>query len=297
LSDKRVILVTGKGGVGKTTVAATLALRAAQQGKRVLLCETQGSARVAPLFGRQHREYREIQLGPGLFHLGIRSDLALREYLMQQVRIKAVYRMVFGNRVMGSFMDAVPGLHDLIQLGKVMDLERETKRGAPVWDQIVVDAPATGHGLTMLSAPQTMMELTLKGPFYKNAKLVRDLWRDPKRTGLVLVSLADEMPVNETLELYERLGDYRSQVELCVLNEIHPPLPASPALWARARPAVSGPAADLLDRHMDRITLQEHARERLSALPCPLRELPYLFHRDLGTQDLHALSEHLADVQ
>ncbi len=294
--DKRVLFVTGKGGVGKSTLAASVALAAALRGKRVLLVETHGSKRLPGVFGKRALDYRVQHLTSNLHHLSVTSSKALEEYIVGVIKIRALYKLVFRNRVMGPFMDAVPGLHELIQLGKVMDLERASERGRPEWDLIVVDAPATGHGLSMLNAPASMMELTRTGPFYENAKLVQSIWGDPKRTGLLLVTLPEAMPVNETLDLYARLGDYQKQLALCVLNEVHT-APATSAQWAHASAHFETPALQaakkLADRHMGRVHRQEQARERLSALPCPQAELPFLGHRDLNLADITQLAQQI----
>lgn len=296
LLDKRILLVTGKGGVGKSTLAASLALAAARSGKRVLLTETHGSKRLPGVFGKRPLEYQIQHLTSNLHHLSVTSHKALEEYIVGVIKIRALYKLVFRNRVMGPFMDAVPGLHELIQLGKIMDLERAKERGRPDWDLIVVDGPATGHGLSMLNAPASMMELTKTGPFYENAKLVQSIWGDPERTGLLLVTLPEAMPVNETLDLYARLGDYQKQLGLCVLNEVHT-APATSRQWATASAYFSAPelqpAKKLADRHMGRIHRQEQARERLSALPCPLAELPFLGHRDLNLDDITQLADQI----
>lgn len=296
LLDKRVLLVTGKGGVGKSTLSLTLGLAAARMGKTVLVCETHGAQRLPGIFGRPALDYSVQPLMGSLHHLSITSEKALEEYIVGVIKVRALYKMVFRNRIMGPFMDAVPGLHELIQLGKVMDLERSRTLGRPDWDLIILDAPATGHGLTMLSAPASMMELTGAGPFHDNARLVREMWEDPVRTGVVLVTLSGQMPVNETLDLHSRLGSYQRQVQLCVLNEVH----ASPATWAQwqaARPHLDSPALQaavaLTDRQMARIARQEQARERLSALPCPRAELPFRGQRDLHAQDIEALADSL----
>jgi anion-transporting ArsA/GET3 family ATPase len=298
--DGRVVLVTGKGGVGKTTVAAAFALAVARMGRRVLLCETAGSTAVPRLFGRVGKGYEPTEMAPNLWTMVITSEAAIEDYVVQQIRFRKLYQLVFRNRVMAPFVDAVPGLHDLIQLGAVWDAERKRERGRPLWDLVVVDAPATGHGLTMLHAPRAMMDLTMGGPFHQNAKLVAELIEDPRRTSLLLVSLPEELPVNETLQLYQGLDDLQPLVRGIVLNEVHPPpVPDPPvyrmhhdALLAGANPA-GAEAIDLADAGLERITRQAVARARLSALGAPVVDLPFLFRREVGPEDLATLSRGL----
>lgn len=298
IGGQRIALVTGKGGVGKSTVAATLALGAARSGRRVLVVELAGTRRMAELFGARDYGYEPRPLAPNLHGMTITSEQAIEDYIVQQIKVRALYKMVFRNRVMGPFMDAVPGLHDLIQLGKVFDLEREQKGGRPAWDLIVLDAPATGHGVTMLRTPAAMMELTASGPFYDNAKQVHDLFSDARKTAVVLVTLAEEMPVNETLDLYSQLGSWRSQVVGCVLNEVVPPPFTDLDAWETVRARLQVPELEeslqLTDRAVHRARLVRHARLRLSgALRCPLLTLPFLFHRELNPSDLVNLAAEL----
>jgi len=304
LLDKRVVVVTGKGGVGKTTVALSLALEAARQGQRTLLAELAGSHQVPAVFGQASQGYEQQQLAPRLSTLSITPEAAIEDYVVQQLRFRALYRVVFENRVMAPFVAAVPGLHDVVQLGKIWELEQATDlRGRATWDLIVVDAPATGHGLTLLTSPRSMMALTVAGPFHDNARLVRDLVEDPSRTALVLVALPEELPVNETLDLYERLDELQAQVGLCVLNERHPePFDALEA-WPGIRSALAqGPApmaqaVGLIDRQVARAQAQRTARRRLEeGLSVPTVELPFLFHRRLTQDDLTGLGRRLTEA-
>lgn len=298
LTSRRVVLVTGKGGVGKTTVAASVAMASARAGKRVLLCETQGATRVPALFGKPGKGYEPTQIAPNLHTLSITPQEAIQEYVMLQLHFQRLYRLVFQNRVMGPFVDAVPGLHDLVQLGKVWFAERETENGKPRWDQIVVDAPATGHGLTMLGAPRAMMDLTRAGPFYENAQRIAELVENPAITGLLLVAIPEEMPLRETEQLFERLGRMRNLVGGVVLNEVRPLPVSDPAAWPTDHEALAHAgspelalAADIVDAELHAAARSDGARQRLDRLGVPRVDLPFLFRRDLGRADLEAFAD------
>lgn len=303
LFDHKIIVVTGKGGVGKTTVCAALGLLAAERGLRTLITETSGARILPGIFGTRSRGYLPVALAPRLETLSITPLEAIEDYVIQQIKVRKLYELVFRNRVMSTFVDAVPGLHDAVQLGKVWDcaVQMRGPDGRPRWDLVIVDAPATGHGLTMLQAPRSMMELTRAGPMYRaNANVDRDI-SDPARTRIVLVSLPEEMPVAETLDLHRRLGDRRRQLSFCVLNEVHPRPTITGEEWTQARPALrqpQDPAIDevvgFVDRWMDRVAFQDDARERLRrGLEIPVVDLPYMVHRDLSPADLESLAHHL----
>ena len=294
IKDQRVVVVTGKGGVGKTTSCVALALAAHRAGRRVLLCETQGAERIPSLFAQKSNGYQFTTLAPRLRCFSITSEAAIEDYLIKLLHFKRIYQMVFRNRIMGPFMDAVPGLHDLVQLGKVMELERTPSSDV---DLYIIDAPATGHALAMLNAPRTLMDLTVRGPFHDNAQLVASLIEDPQKTALVLVATPEELPINETLELYERLGNMRRQVKMMVLNEIQPPPIHSPERLEPLLPYLRAGAdsagqrtLDLAEGLLRRHHLQEQARTRLRAIPTVHKELPMLAHRGLVRADLERLA-------
>ena len=299
--DRRIVVVTGKGGVGKTTVTALLGLIGAASGKRTLIIETAGANSVPALFGQPAAGYEPMELRPNLYTMSVTGPEALEDYVVQQIKVRRLFQLVFQNRVMTAFLDAVPGLSDVLTLGKVFDLYRSTDNGAPAWDLLLVDAPATGHGLTLLSSPASMMELTRKGAFYEGARLVHEVLDDPERAAIVLVSLPEDMPVNETLDLWRRLGASRALVRLTVLNEVFPALFPNREDWPLARAALEGSAdpavreaTALTEQWELRLRRQDSERLRLEqGLGVPVVSLPFLFHRELTGQDLASLSRTL----
>jgi len=300
--DKRVLIVTGKGGTGKTSAAVALGLWAARSGKRTLLVECNGTQHIGPLFRRPGGTYQPAQLHPGLSAMTITSEEAIEDYVLQQIKVRALYNLVFRNRIMGPFMDAVPGLHDAVHLGKVFDLTilKDTS-GAPVWDLIIVDAPATGHGLNLLAAPSSMMELTQGGPVFEGVKLVHDLISDPDKTGIVLTCLPETLPVSETLELFDALQTHRSQVAACILTQVFDTTLPSPTDWSLAHPLLAEShdggvqeASRWTQRWMDRRERQAQARSVLATgIPAPILSLPMLFEHGIGLTELQTLSETL----
>jgi anion-transporting ArsA/GET3 family ATPase len=311
LLDRRVLFVLGKGGVGKSVVSAGLGLLAARRGKRAIIAETSGAETMSALFDREPLGYAAGSLAPGLEGLSITPGPAVEEYLVRTLKFRLVYEMVFRNRFVEPFMNAVMGLSDLITVGKVMDLEWERAdgtygpdaEGPRKYDLVIVDSPATGHGLSLLRAPQAMMDVTRVGPLFNNARMIRDMLADSDRTAVVLVTLAEDMPVSETIQAAEELrrrGDVA--VAGIVVNGVTPAVfrsPESAACWDRVRErglALGGDAAAAVrdaERSLrDRARAEAHVERLRGELGLPLVELPLLPKRDL---DAVALAE-LGDV-
>lgn len=226
LIDCRLIIVTGKGGCGKTTVATALALAAAETGKRVALAETGHDEHcpqlidpTAPAVGYQGRELR-----PGLEVLHIRPFDALVEYLGLQIGMQALVERGLRQPAFQQLLAAAPGWRELITLGKVYymeSLQRDARR--PEYDLIIVDAPASGHGLTFLDVPRVVQSAIRSGPLRRNAGNVEALILDPGRTRLLPVSLAEELPVNETVELIDRISEQVGvPIDRAVMNRVAP---------------------------------------------------------------------------
>ncbi len=299
--DKRFIVVAGKGGVGRTTVAAALASAAARRGKRVLLAQTKSKERLGKLFGGPKVLTDLVRVRERLWAVNITPEAALREYGMMILRSSLVYRAVFENRLAKAFIRGIPGVEDYSLLGKIWYHTTETEGGKPKYDLVIMDGPATGHVVTLLSIPQAIIEAVPEGPLTRDARSARELLTDPARTAMLLVTLAEDMPVNETIELAAKTRE-RLQVPLgpLVVNQLYPPRfvtgPSARALEALPED-VDGRLAPLLTRAriaQRRRAINDRHLERLrTALPLPQAQLPYLFAPDFGAEAVEELSKRL----
>jgi anion-transporting ArsA/GET3 family ATPase len=201
LLDRRLVIVTGKGGVGKSTVSAALALIAARAGKRVLVCEVNAQERIAPLLGARPSGATTREVLPGLSTVNVTPAEAMREYGLMVLKFRTIYDAVFENRLVRYFLRVVPSLSELVMLGKILNETRAEERGRPRWDLVIVDAPATGHAVQLLRVPSALVETVPGGPLRHDAEWMQALLVDPARSSLAIVTLPEEMPVNEAIEL------------------------------------------------------------------------------------------------
>jgi anion-transporting ArsA/GET3 family ATPase len=282
LLDRRVVIVTGKGGVGKSTVSAALALIAAREGKRVLVCEVNAQERVAPLLGAPAAGGTVREALPGLFTVNVTPHDAMREYGLMVLKFKTIYDAVFENRLVRYFLRVVPSLAELVMLGKILHEAREEERGRPRWDLVIVDAPATGHAVQLLRVPSALVDTVPAGPLRRDAEWMEAMLVDPARTSLAIVTLPEEMPVNEAIELDAQvrsvLGIHRGGLFVNAMPEARfaPQEAARLAALAEAPPPV-GPAARAA--RLQAIRAEQAARylERArAALDLPPTVIPFL---------------------
>jgi len=293
LFERRVLFVVGKGGVGKSTVAALLAVALAERGKRVLLAQMGPGRRLGEVLGVDGGTEAPAEVLPGLCFLTIDGETALSEYLGLVLPVKRVQKMVVGSKLYHHFVAAAPGLKELMTVGKIWYEEQlESTRGRK-WDAIVVDAPATGHSLQYLRMPSAAYDTFGPGLVRREAQKVLDLLRDTARTAVCLVTTAEEMPVNETTEMYAQLRD-RLHIPLGVLfvNRVHtaPLAPdAVPAPAAGASPLV----ADVLRCGREEAgwgAINAHYLARLRRdVRLPTVELPFLFCEEFGLPEVRQL--------
>jgi anion-transporting ArsA/GET3 family ATPase len=304
--DRRLILVVGKGGVGRSTVAAAIAGRCAAQGKKTLLYETSANDRFGDYFGKPPVGPALTPLAPNLWAINATPASALAEYGMMILRWKSVYEMVFENRVSKAFLRAIPGLDDYALLGKAWFHSTEEKRGKPVWDTVVFDMPASGHSVSMLRVPWVIVETVPEGPLTRDARAIKALLCDPARTAAVLVTLAEEMPVNEAIELEGKLTALGVVPQQLVVNQVFPRHfpPGSPVARVLdalvAEPAsLSAPLAQLTAHAQlsrDRRELNErYLAELRRRAATPVDELPMVFAHTLGPEQIRQIGQQLAE--
>ncbi|HWO21061.1 MAG TPA: ArsA family ATPase [Kofleriaceae bacterium] len=305
--DRRLIVVLGKGGVGRSTVAAAIAGQLARAGKKTLLYETNANDRFGPYFDRPPVGTEAAQLAPNLWAVNATPATALEEYGLMILRWKSVYEMVFENRVTRAFLRAIPGLDDYALLGKVWFHATEEKRGKPVWDTVVFDMPASGHSISMLRVPWVIVDAVPEGPLTRDAHQVKALLLDKAQTAAVIVTLAEEMPVNEALELEAQLGKLGIAPQQLVVNQVYPdhvPIgtPIAKVLDTLVVPPPPGsPLAEIVEHASlarDRRRLNErYLAELRRRTHTPVVELPMLFAQTLGAPHVRDLGERLVGAR
>jgi anion-transporting ArsA/GET3 family ATPase len=223
LLAKPLVVVTGKGGVGKSTVAAALGLAAARRGLRTIIAEVARRDDVSRALGGTG--VHEDELAPGLHHISIDPEEAMEEYLVDQLSSRALAEVLLSSRGFNYFAAATPGLRELLTIGKVWELAQQDRRtpGADPYDLVILDAPATGHGVAILSAPRTFAHAALMGRIARQGRIIDAMLSDPAQTGVVAVARAEETPVNETLALEAALPEAVGvRVDLVVANGLLP---------------------------------------------------------------------------
>lgn len=203
--DPTILIVSGKGGVGKTTVSASLALVAARQGRKVCVVEVDQKGTLTKLLSGRETTYEPSELTRRVWGLNITAERALAEYLEVQYHMKRISKVFTSSHFVDYIATAAPGLEDILILGKIWFLEKGRNTELD-FDTIIVDAPAAGHMLTFLSAPMGLSDAVRVGPVKRQSEWLVEMLQDPKRSRVHLVTLPEEMPVSETLETAAALG-------------------------------------------------------------------------------------------
>jgi anion-transporting ArsA/GET3 family ATPase len=245
LAAQELIVVTGKGGVGKSATAAALGSLLADSGRRTLVLEIDPRESVHQMLAAPPSGGEIVRVGPRLYLQHLQPRVVLDQLVREKVRIEFFVRRVLASPVYHHFTEGAPGLKEMAVLGHSLILVQGKVPQAPSMDVVVLDAPATGHGVALLSAPQLVSEALHHGPIAALTTEVAELVASPERCGVVVVTLAEEMPVTEALELCDLLRQRLDrEPDLVVANGLYPPLPASArrggndtltSLWRRRR--------------------------------------------------------------
>lgn len=300
-ATSRVVIVAGKGGVGKTTVTATLAVTAARAGLSVLIAEVEGKSGLASAFSVPALDYDEAPIADGIRARTLTPDAALLDYL-QTHGLRRISKRLASSGALDVVATAVPGMKDILVLGKVKALEEQRTA-----DLIIVDAPAAGHAIAFLVSARGLLDAVRVGPIRKQASDVVELLSDPARCQVLLVTIPEETPVNELVDTAFAIED-RAGVALgpVVVNGCYEPLAAAVPTEAHAIRALG----DTLDRFVsereaahladvarfraDREAIQLEQAERLARLlPLPQLRLPYVFREEIGRSELDVLADAL----
>jgi anion-transporting ArsA/GET3 family ATPase len=309
LGSKRFIVLGGKGGVGRTTTAAALALALARQGRRVLLAQTNAKERLSQLLDCPPVGPEITRVRERLWAVNMTPAASLREYGLMVLRYETVYKAVLENRMVRYFLRAIPGLDEYSMLGKAWyHTTEEFEAGDPKYHVVILDGPATGHLVAMLRIPQAILSAVPDSPLVRDARLTYELLTDAARTAVVLVTLAEDLPTNEVTELYQvmRRELHMAPAEL-VVNQVWPERFTRDGAPARVLTlleqaggtddALLAPLVARAQTARRRRLLNERYLARLAGdIPIPQARLPLLFANAFGATEVEMLSRLLEEA-
>jgi anion-transporting ArsA/GET3 family ATPase len=307
LLDRKLVFVTGKGGVGKTTVAAGLALLSSQRGKKTLVCEVDAKGNLADFYESAPSGFDAREVQPNLFSMAMETERSLDEYLRLFLKVPVMGRIGPIARMFDFVATAAPGVKEILTVGKLCYEVRERH-----YDLVVVDASPTGHVIGQLAAPQAINSLVQVGLIRSQTDWMLDILSDPVQTALVIVATPEEMPVNETIELSKRVRE-ETTVDLAaiVVNRVLPELfgrgeeevfdrLSMAGVRREANVMAGGDLEPLISAARLAVTLRrtravhlEHLRDSIDPT-LPLLYVPYLFARTHGLRSTRVVAESLA---
>lgn len=299
LLDKKLVFVTGKGGVGKSTVALAMGMAGAARGKRTIVCEISSQENASRLFRKGEIGFNEVGLTENLWAISIDPDESMREYLLLQLKVRAMRDLLVRSRLFNYLAAATPGLKELVTIGKIWELAQPHRRvkKAREYDLVVVDAPATGHGIGFLQTPRTFAGIARVGPIHNQARELDRYITDHRTTGVAIVSIPEEMPVNESASLERTLnGEVGIGVDRVYMNAMYPERfdqgdareleDALENANGRARAAINA----ALSQYRRSLTQREQLQRLKSQVSAPIKSLPYIFKPKLEVPEVERLA-------
>ncbi len=294
--DRRLLFVVGKGGSGKTTISAAIGLAAGRMGQKVLLVETGEADAVGHVFQRETLPHVPEKISPGMWGARIHPKSVLEEYIHVHIGFKFISNAITRASLFEHLADATPGLKDVMTLGQIWRFEKETAGYDDYrYDMIIVDAPATGHGLSLLRQPRTLIDMLRLGPIANQTRAVQALLKDREKTGIALVTLPEELPVNEAVEFMKQADEeLQMPVDTMIINKVYDDLFTGEESGTLMKP-VRGNMSVLLEparkqilrrrvqqSHMDRIR-GEYSGKAI--------EIPFQFTNELSLDEIGGIGE------
>jgi anion-transporting ArsA/GET3 family ATPase len=311
LLDRRLLFFTGKGGVGKSTVAAATALLAASVGRRVLLVEVDAKGDIPAQFERAPVGFEPKEIHPGVLAMAMDTEQSLQEYLRSNLRVPVLGRVGPLARALDFVASAAPGVKEILTIGKICWEVRESLEGRADFDMVVVDAAATGHIVAQLGAPEGIRDLVDVGPVRAQTQWLSEILEDPAITAVNVVTTPEEMPVAETIELVQRIRTETSvPLGSVIVNRVLPELFTTadeetfaaltePRVRERLVERAGSGATAVIDGARLAVALRrtraEHLAELRNAVDLPLMYLPYLFVRDHGLRVTRMVADALGE--
>jgi anion-transporting ArsA/GET3 family ATPase len=299
LLDKRLLFVTGKGGVGKSTVALALGIAAAERGKSTIVCEVSAQEHTSRTFRRAEIGFHEVRLRDHLWGISIDPDRSMREYVLLQVRVRAMGDILYRSRIFSYLAAATPGLREMVTIGKIWELAQPNRRSRKgrTYDLVIVDAPATGHGIGFLQTPKTFAEIARVGPIHSQAKTIQRFVTDHERAGVAIVAMPEEMAINESAglerELADEIGIDVDRVYLNALYEERFDAAEADRIESAAASANGAAGAALraaLSQRRRSVAQREQEARLRELVRAPISTLPFVFEPELGAAEIEGLA-------
>ncbi|MFW6333176.1 MAG: ArsA-related P-loop ATPase [Thermodesulfobacteriota bacterium] len=304
LLDRRIIFLMGKGGSGRTTLSAALAIAAARQNRTALILEAGDEDAVGPLFDTDSLEREPREIAPGIWGGRIDTRSVLTDYVHQFVGFPFVADTITRAELFEHIADGTPGLRELMVLGQIWRWEQEKMgSGYPKFDPIIVDGPATGHGMSLLRQPRAVLDMFRVGPLADQLRMVQEMLSDPGRSGVLLVTLPEELPINEAIDfIHAAEGDIQMAVTVTAVNGVYPTtftaqdetrirelLKKGDAVPDSLRPVLETARDQIFRRH-----LQEGYANRIRGENAgTVIEIPYVYSNRLFRDDIEGIADRL----